>query len=63
MKKAIIAIAMAAAVAASSYAARTVCVSEQTDTSVTLSFGGVDELDYGLFLAHGATDGGEDKYA
>ena len=61
MKKAIIAIAMAAAVAASSYAARTVCVSEQTDTSVTLSFGGVDELDYGLFLAHGATDGGDDK--
>ena len=41
----------------------TLCVSRQTETSVTLAFGGKDNNDYELFLAHGAADGGEDKYA
>ena len=56
-----VALAVVMGITSSAYAARTVCVSEQTETSVTLAFGGVDDLDYGLFLAHGATDGGEDK--
>ena len=43
--------------------ARTVNVASKTDSSVTLSFGAQDGLDYELFLAHGTTDGGEDKYA
>ena len=46
-----------------SVSARTVSVATQTETSVTLTFGDADGLDYGLFLAHGATDGGEDKGA
>ena len=41
----------------------TLCVSRQTETSVTLAFGGKDNNDYELFLAHGAADGGEDKHA
>ena len=41
--------------------ARTVCVAEQTADAVTLAFGAVDNNDYELFVAHGATDGGEDK--
>ena len=41
--------------------ARTVCVEEQTADAVTLAFGAVDNNDYELFVAHGATDGGEDK--
>ena len=61
--KAAAALAFAAGIASGAYAARTVCVSEQTDHAVTLTFGGADNLDYELFLAHGATDGGEDKAA
>jgi len=57
------ALAFAVGVSCVAHAERTVCVSEQTDNAVTLAFGGVDELDYELFLAHGATDGGEDKTA
>ena len=59
--KAAAVLAFAVGIACGAHAARTVCVSEQTDSAVTLAFGGVDELDYGLYLAHGATDGGEDK--
>ena len=43
--------------------ARTVSVAEQTESAVTLSFGEPDALDYGLYLAHGATDGGDEKGA
>ena len=49
------------ALLASVASARTVCVSAQTETSVTLAFGEPDNDDYGLFVAYGATDGGEDK--
>ena len=59
--KAAAVLAFAVGIACGAHAARTVCVSEQTDSAVTLAFGGVDELDYELFLAHGATDGGDDK--
>ena len=59
--KAAATLAFAVGISCGAHAARTVCVSEQTDSTVTLKFGGVDDLDYGLFLAHGATDGGEDK--
>ena len=58
-----VALAVAIGIISSAYAERTVCVSEQTDHAVTLTFGGADVLDYELFLAHGATDGGEDKHA
>ena len=51
------------AFALDAFAARTVCISQQTDTSLTFAFGDADGLSYGLFVAHGATDGGEDKYA
>lgn len=40
----------------------TLNVAQQTDTSVTLAFE-PDGFDYGLYVAHGATDGGEDKHA
>lgn len=43
--------------------ARTVNVTSQTDSSVTFAFGDQDGLAHELFVAHGATDGGEDKYA
>ena len=43
--------------------ARTVRVAEQTESAVTLAFGEPDALDYGLFLAHGVTDGGDEKGA
>ena len=49
--KAAAALAFAVGIACGAHAARTVCVSEQTDSAVTLAFGGVDELDYELFLA------------
>ena len=42
--------------------AATLCVSRQTETSVTLAIE-TDGLDQELYLAHGATDGGDDKYA
>ena len=61
--KAAAALAFAVGISCGVHAARTVCVSEQTDHAVTLTFGGADELDYELFLAHGATDGGDDKAA
>ena len=61
--KAVTTLAFAVGIASGAHAERTVCVSEQTDNAVTLAFGGVDELDYELFLAHGATDGGDDKTA
>lgn len=38
------------------------CVSRQTDTSVTFAIE-PDGFDYSLYVAHGAADGGEDKYA
>ena len=59
--KAAAVLVFAVGISCGAHAARTVCVSEQTDSAVTLAFGGVDELDYELFLAHGATDGGDDK--
>ena len=54
---------LCAAMFTSAALARTITVSRQTDTSVTFTFGAADSLDYELFVAHGATDGGEDKYA
>ena len=41
--------------------AASVKVSQQTDTSVTFAIE-TDGLEQGLYLAHGAADGGEDKY-
>ncbi len=43
--------------------AATLCVTRQTETSLTFMFAGFGGLDHELFVAHGATDGGEDKYA
>ena len=43
--------------------AATLCVTRQTETSLTFTFAGFGGLDHELFVAHGATDGGEDKYA
>ena len=43
--------------------ARTVSVAEQTDQTVTFAFGTDDANDYELFVAHGATDAGDDKRA
>ena len=42
---------------------RTVCVAEKTADSVTLAFGNPNGRAHALFLASGATDGGDDKYA
>ena len=50
-------------VAAVTVHAATLCVTRQTETSLSFSFAGFGGLDYELFVAHGATDGGEDKYA
>ena len=59
-----VAIAIAAGVGiAFGVHARTVCVAQQTAEAVTLEFGAQDGFDYELFLAHGAADGGDDKYA
>ena len=44
-------------------AARTVCITEQTETSLTFAFGEADGIDYDLFVAHGPTDAGDDKGA
>ena len=43
--------------------AATLCVTRQTETSLTFTFADFGGLDYELFVAHGAADGGEDKYA
>ncbi|MBP5227262.1 MAG: hypothetical protein J6336_07750, partial [Kiritimatiellae bacterium] len=43
--------------------ARSVSVAEQTDQTVTFAFGTDDANDYELFVAHGATDAGDDKRA
>ena len=43
--------------------AATLCVTRQTETSLTFSFAGFGGLDHELFVAHGATDGGDDKHA
>ncbi|MBR6734450.1 MAG: SGNH/GDSL hydrolase family protein [Kiritimatiellae bacterium] len=58
--KAAIAIAAGLGVAFGAHAG-TVCVAEQTETSVTLAIN--DNLEQELYIAHGTTDGGEDKYA
>ena len=42
---------------------RTVCVAEKTADSVTLTFGNPNGRNHALFLASGATDGDDDKYA
>ena len=42
---------------------RTVCVAEKTADSVTLAFGNPNGRTHALFLASGATDGDDDKYA
>ena len=42
---------------------RTVCVAEKTADSVTLAFGNPNGRNHALFLASGATDGDDDKYA
>ena len=42
---------------------RTVCVAEKTADSVTLAFGNPNGRSHALFLASGATDGDDDKYA
>ena len=60
MRKLICALILVAAVTAN---AATLCVTRQTETSLTFTFAGFGGLDYELFVAHGATDGGEDKYA
>ena len=59
------AVALAFAFAASAVTAHaaTLCVTRQTETSLTFTFAGFGGLDHELFVAHGATDGGEDKYA
>ena len=57
---------LAAVVAASATLpanAATLKVSRQTETSLTFTFAGFGGLDHELFVAHGATDGGEDKHA
>ena len=59
---ALVAAALCVATAPSPSWAVTLCVSRQTETSVTLAFGAKDNNDYELFLAHGAADGGEDKH-
>lgn len=41
---------------------RTVCVTSQSDTAITFAFGAQDTFDYELFVGHGPTDAGEDKY-
>ena len=38
-------------------------MTRQTETSLTFAFGGADGYEYGLYLASGATDGGDDKGA
>ena len=43
--------------------AATLCVTRQTETSLTFTFADFGGLDHELFVAHGATDGGDDKYA
>ena len=60
MRKLICALALVAAVTAH---AATLCVTRQTETSLTFTFAGFGGLDHELFVAHGATDGGDDKYA
>ena len=60
MRKLICALFLVAAVTAH---AATLCVTRQTETSLSFTFAGFGGLDYELFVAHGATDGGEDKYA
>ena len=42
---------------------RTVCVTEKTADSVTLAFGNPNGRSHALFLASGAADGDDDKYA
>ena len=63
MSSRILPVALIAAGMAFGAYARTVCVAEQTADAVKLAFGAVDGNDYELFVAHGATDGDEDKYA
>ena len=58
--KAAIAIAAGFGIAFGAHAG-TVCVADQTETSVTLAIN--DNLEQELYIAHGTTDGGEDKYA
>ncbi len=58
--KAAIAIAAGVGIAFGAHAG-TVCVAEQTETSVTLAIN--DNLEQELYIAYGTTDGGEDKYA
>ena len=48
---------------AEALAARSLTVGQITESSVTLSFGASDEKSYGLYLAHGSSDAGEDKGA
>ena len=60
MRKLVSTLAFVAAVTAQ---AATLCVTRQTETSLTFTFAGFGGLDYELFVAHGATDSGEDKYA
>ena len=60
MRKIVCALAFVAAVTVH---AATLCVTRQTETSLTFTFAGFGGLDYELFVAHGATDGGEDKHA
>ena len=49
--------------AVEAFAARTLRVDKITESSVALSFGVPDEKAYGLYLAHGSSDAGEDKGA
>ena len=43
--------------------ARTISVASQTEGAVTFAFGAQDGMEYGLYFAHGPTDGDEDKRA
>jgi len=54
---------LAALMGLSCFALRTVSIAEQTSTGVTFAFGSQDGFSYELFMATGATDGGDDKYA
>ena len=58
-----IVVSFAAAVAAMCAQARTLSIAEKGEDSVTFALGGADGFDYKIFVAHGATDGGDDKYA
>jgi len=63
MKKQVVLVTALAAAVSTAFAARTVRIDAQTESTVTLGFGGADGYDYELFLASGSADARDDKYA